>query len=236
MCFVDLKKAYDRVPRDILWEVLQEYGVPGLLLRAVRSLYSRSESCVRILNIKSDPFNVSVGLRQGCALSRLLFVIFMDRVSRRSRGQEGIMCGGRKVASLLFADDVVLLAESHGCLQHSLERFAAECEVVGLRISTSKYESIVLARKRMACLLQVRGKDLPQVEEFKYLGVLFTSDGKRDREIGRRLGQAAAVMRSLYRTVVVKRELSHKAKLSVYRSVYIPTLTYGWRATLYLIG
>ncbi|KAL6466538.1 hypothetical protein MHYP_G00243420, partial [Metynnis hypsauchen] len=60
-----------------------------------------------------------------------------------------------------------------------------------------------------------------------YLGVLFTSDGKRDREIGRRLGQGAAVMWSLYRTVLVKRELSHKAKLSVYRSVYIPTLTYG---------
>ena len=44
MCFVDLEKAYDRVPHDILWEMLQEYGVKGSLLRAIQSLYSQSES------------------------------------------------------------------------------------------------------------------------------------------------------------------------------------------------
>uniref|UniRef100_A0A3B4CQ51 Reverse transcriptase domain-containing protein n=1 Tax=Pygocentrus nattereri TaxID=42514 RepID=A0A3B4CQ51_PYGNA len=66
MCFVDLEKAYNQVPRDILWEVLREYGVPGLLLRDIRSLYSQSEICVLILNIKSDPFSVNVGLKQCC--------------------------------------------------------------------------------------------------------------------------------------------------------------------------
>jgi len=42
MCFVDLEKAYDRVPRGILWGVLGEYGVPGPLVRAIRSLYNQS--------------------------------------------------------------------------------------------------------------------------------------------------------------------------------------------------
>ncbi|KAK3573041.1 hypothetical protein QTP86_012223 [Hemibagrus guttatus] len=67
----------------------------------------------------------------------------------------------------------------------------------------------------------------PQVEEFKYLGVLFTSEGRMDHEIDRRIGAAAAVMRSMYRSVVVKKELSQKAKLSIYQSIYVPTLTYG---------
>ncbi len=49
MCFVDLEKAYDRVPRGVQSGVLREYGVPGLLLRAIRSLYNQSESCVHIL-------------------------------------------------------------------------------------------------------------------------------------------------------------------------------------------
>ncbi|KAI3372535.1 hypothetical protein L3Q82_023008 [Scortum barcoo] len=57
-------------------------------------------------------------------------------------------------------------------LQHVLERFAAECEAAGMRISTSKSEAMVLDRKRVACPLQVGGEVLPQVEEFKYLGVL----------------------------------------------------------------
>ncbi|KAK3522015.1 hypothetical protein QTP70_021390 [Hemibagrus guttatus] len=75
--------------------------------------------------------------------------------------------------------------------------------------------------------LVVGGEVLPQVEEFKYLGVLFTSEGRMNREIDRRIGAAAAVMRSMYRSVVVKKELSWKAKLSIYQSIYVPTLTYG---------
>ncbi|KAK3506799.1 hypothetical protein QTP70_028368, partial [Hemibagrus guttatus] len=74
----------------------------------------------------------------------------------------------------------------------------------------------------------VGGEVLPQVEQFKYLRVLFTSEGRMDREIDRRIGAAAAVMRSMYRSVVVKKELSQgKGKLSIYQSIYVPTLTYG---------
>ncbi|KAK3526001.1 hypothetical protein QTP70_011802 [Hemibagrus guttatus] len=112
-------------------------------------------------------------------------------------------------------------------LQHALGHFAAECEAAGMRISTSKSEAMVLDRKKVACTLQVGGEVLPQVEEFKYLGVLFTSEGRMDHEIDRRIGAAAAVMRSMYRSVVVKKELSRKAKLSIYQSIYAPTLTYG---------
>ncbi len=208
MCFVDLEKAFDRVPRGILWEVLQEYGVGGPLLRAVRSLYCRSRSLVRIAGSKSDLFPVHVGLRQGCPLSPVLFIIFMDRISRRSHGPEGIWFGSQWISSLLFADDVVLLAPSSQDLQHVLGRFAAECEAAGMRISTSKSEAMVLDRKKVACSLQVGGEFLPQVEEFKYLGVLFTSEGRMEREIDRGIGAAAAVIRSLCRSVIVKRELS----------------------------
>ncbi|KAI3371645.1 hypothetical protein L3Q82_024214 [Scortum barcoo] len=232
MCFVDLEKAFDRVPRGILWGVLRmSMGSGEPLLRAVRSLYDRSRSLVRIAGSKSDLFPVHVGLRQGCPLSPVLFIIFMDRISRRSQGPEGVRFGNHRISSLLFADDVVLMASSGQDLQHVLERFAAECEAAGMRISTSKSEAMVLDRKRVACPLQVGGEVLPQVEEFKYLGVLFTSEGKIEREeIDRRIGAASAVMRGRCTgpIVVVKKELSRKAKLSIYdRSIYVPTLTYG---------
>ena len=227
MCFVDLEKAFDRVPRGFLWGVLREYGVPDSLVRAVRSLYDRCQSLVRIAGSKSDSFPVRVGLRQGCPLSPILFITFMDRISRCSRGVEGIRFGGLRIGSLLFADDVVLLASSSHDLQLSLERFAAGCEAAGMRISASKSETMVLSRKRVECPLRVGDEVLPQVEEFKYLGILFTSEGRMEREIDRRIGAASAVMRVLRRSVVVKRELSRKAKLSIYWSIYVPTLTYG---------
>ncbi|KAI3364051.1 hypothetical protein L3Q82_010881 [Scortum barcoo] len=115
MCFVDLEKAFDRVPRGILWGVLREYGVRGPLLRAVRSLYDRSRSLVRIAG-------------------RFLGV---------ARGRRESRFGNHRISSLLFADDVVLLASSSQDLQHVLERFAAECEAAGMRISTSKSEAMV---------------------------------------------------------------------------------------------
>ncbi|KAK3524784.1 hypothetical protein QTP86_005457 [Hemibagrus guttatus] len=86
---------------------------------------------------------------------------------------------------------------------------------------------MVLNRKKVVCTLQVGGEVLPQVEEFKYLGVLFMSEGRMYREIDRRIGAAAAVIRSMYRSVVMKKELTRKAKLSIYQSIYVPTLTYG---------
>ena len=139
-----------------------------------------------------------------------------------------------RIASLLFADDVVLMATSACDLQHSLDWFAAECEAAGMRISTSKSEAMVLSRKPMDCLLQVWNEFLPEVKEFKYLGILFSSEGTKEREMGRRIGAAGAVLLSLCHTVVMKRELSQKAKLSIYRSIFVPTLTYaheGWVMT-----
>ncbi|TWW81631.1 hypothetical protein D4764_01G0014460 [Takifugu flavidus] len=140
MCFV----AFDRVPRRVLWGVLREYGVSGPLIRAVRSLYNRCQSLVRIAGGK----------------------IFMDRISRCSHGVEGVQFGDLRIGSLLFADDVVLLASSACDLQRSLDRFAAACEAAGMKISTSKSEAMVLNRKKVECLLWVKEEILPQVEEF----------------------------------------------------------------------
>jgi len=72
---------------------------------------------------------------------------------------------------------------------------------------------------------QVSGNTLQQVEKFKYLEVVFTSDGRRSEEIDTRIGKANAFLRELYRSVATKRELLHTAKLSVFESVFVPILT-----------
>ncbi|TWW81657.1 hypothetical protein D4764_01G0014720 [Takifugu flavidus] len=139
------------------------------------------------------------------------------------KGDRRVCSNYRGITLLSLPDDVVVLASSARDLQLSLDRFAATCEVAGMKISKS--EAMVLNRKKVECLLRVKEEILPQVEEFKYLGVLFTSEGRMEQEIDRRIGAASAVMRTLHRSVVVKRELSRK--LSIYRSILVPTLTYG---------
>jgi len=73
----------------------------------------------------------------------------------------------------------------------------------------------------------VRDDSLPQAEEFKYLWNSFTSDGWLEREMDRRIGASSAMMMALLRSIVVKMELSWKAKVSVHCSIFVPTLTYG---------
>ncbi len=87
---------------------------------------------------------------------------------------EGVRFSCLRITSLLFADDVVLLASSNSDLQLSRRQFTAECEAAEMRISTS--ETVVLSQRRVDCQLQVGEELLPQVEEFKYLRILFMSE------------------------------------------------------------
>ncbi len=70
----------------------------------------------------------------------------------------------------------------------------------------------------MDCSLWVGSELLPQVKEFKHLGVLFANEGKMEREMDRRIAAAAAVMKALYWTI---------AKLSIYQLIYVSAFTYG---------
>lgn len=82
----------------------------------------------------------------------------------------------------MVEEDVVLLTSSNSDLQLGLGQFAAECETVGMRFSTSKSEAKVFSWKKADCPLLVVEELLPQVEDFKYLGVSFKSEGKTEQE------------------------------------------------------
>jgi len=76
-------------------------------------------------------------------------------------------------------------------------------------------------------MLQVSGIALQQVRKFKYLAAVFTSDGRRSKEIDTRIGKANAALLELFRPVVTKRELSDTQTHSVFKAVFVPILTCG---------
>ena len=65
------------------------------------------------------------------------------------------------------------------------------------------------------------------IKKFKYLGIAFTSDGRQDKELDTRIGKASAVMLVSHYSVVMKFQSSKKAKLSIFKTVFVPILTYG---------
>ncbi|KAK3571395.1 hypothetical protein QTP86_010707 [Hemibagrus guttatus] len=86
--FVDLEKAYDRVPREELWYCMRKSGVAEKYVRVVQDMYERSRTVVRCAVGQTEEFNVEVGLHQGSALSPFLFAIVMDQLFRG--GQTGV--------------------------------------------------------------------------------------------------------------------------------------------------
>ena len=84
-CFVDLEKAFDRVPRKLLWWAIRKLGVEELIVRLAQAMYNNARSRVRVGSEYSEEFEVGVGIHQGPVLSPLLFIIVLEALSREFR-------------------------------------------------------------------------------------------------------------------------------------------------------
>ncbi|KAK3543384.1 hypothetical protein QTP70_018408, partial [Hemibagrus guttatus] len=101
--FVDLEKAYDRVPREELWYCMRKSGVAEKYVRVVQDMYERSRTVVRCAVGQTEEFKLEVGLHQVSALSPFLFAIVMGQLSEEVR-QESPW-------TMMFADDIVICSE-----------------------------------------------------------------------------------------------------------------------------
>ena len=111
--FIDLEKAYDRVPREELWYCMRKSGVAEKYVRVVKDMYDNSETAVRCAAGTTMGFKVEVGLHQGSALSPFLFALLMDRLTDEIRQESpGIM---------LFADDIVICRKSRREVEAEME-------------------------------------------------------------------------------------------------------------------
>jgi len=81
MVFIDLEKAYDRVPREVLLRCLEKKGVSPV--RVVKDVYEGGRTSVRTPGRVTEDFLVGMGLHQGSALSPFLFTLLMDELTRR---------------------------------------------------------------------------------------------------------------------------------------------------------
>jgi len=82
-------------------------------------------------------------------------------------------------------------------LQLAFNRFSASCDQAGTKISTKKIEVLCLSRRPRQCSLQVSGNNLQQIETSKFLEVVFTSDGSRNKGVDTWIGKANAALREL---------------------------------------
>ena len=133
--FVDLEKAFDRVPRKVIWWAMRKLGVEEWIVRFVQAMYSNTRNRFRVNNTYSDEFEVKVGVHQGSVLSPLLFIIVLEALSREFRTGTPW--------ELLYADDLVISAETEEELKMKLNKWKTKMEAKGLRVNMGKTKIMV---------------------------------------------------------------------------------------------
>ena len=128
--FVDLEKAYDRVPRKELWYCMRKSGIVEKYVQLVQNMYEGSKTVVRCAVGTTESFKVKVGLHQGSALSPFLFAVIMDSLTDEVKREPPW--------TMLFDDDIVICEETRKEVERRLESWKYALERRGMKVSRSK--------------------------------------------------------------------------------------------------
>ena len=135
--FIDLEKAYDRVPREELHWCMRYKGVAEKYIRLVKDMYHQCETVLGCAAGTSEPFAVEVGLHQGFAFSPFLFAIMMDSLMENIRKEAPWQ--------MMFADDVVLCAMEKDVLELVLEQWREALEKRGMKVSRANKNRVYVS-------------------------------------------------------------------------------------------
>ena len=177
--FIDLEKAYDRVPREELWECLQLAEISECYRRIIKDMCDGATTTVRSAAGLTEEFEVGVGLHQGPALSLFLFAIIKDKLTGDIRKGSPW--------DMLFAGDIVLSRQNHRELEDDLETWINALERRDLKVSRSKTECLKAEDVDDGEELKLQGEKLKRAKNFKNLGSTVSSDGRCEEEVRRRI-------------------------------------------------
>ena len=171
--FIDFSKAYDKVPRKTLFEILKKLGCGKRFLCALIAIY---RDTVNILN--SQHVKASIGVKQGGPMSCILFIIYLNvlAVMIRALGNDSFL---NDIHALMLMDDTVLLASTR---EKMIEKFTVLmnfCKKYGMFINELKTQMMVInGTMRDRIEFTVYDITVKHTTSYIYLGSPFVESGK----------------------------------------------------------
>lgn len=221
MVFIDLEKAFDRIPRTVIWQVLRSHNIPECYIRITKDMYSKVHTSVRSSADLFDSFDIKVGVHQGSALRPLLFNVVINYLTSKIQKPTPW--------NLLYADDVVLISDNIQVLQKDIEEWRVSLEQNGLRISTTKKEYMFCnfnSNSQANPGITLNGTALPGVKTFKYLGSVISEDCSIDADVIQRTTSGWVKWRTLT-GVSCDTKMPIRTNGKVSKTAVRPALLYG---------
>ncbi|KAJ4923532.1 hypothetical protein JOQ06_021598 [Pogonophryne albipinna] len=141
---LDQTKAFDRVQWRFMFSILERLGFGKVFIRWLRTLYMHVGSRVVVNGYLGDVFRLQSGVRQGCPLSPLLYVLYMEPLAAAIRADKGVRgflvpgSGGLRVKLSQYADDTTLLLDRDECLMRSLQIMEEFGRASGSKLNCAK--------------------------------------------------------------------------------------------------
>ena len=233
--FVDFEKAFDSVHHSTLWRILESYGFPQKVINILKDMYADNQCSVKHNGQLSDWFRVKSGVRQGCVISPMLFLVVIDWIMKTATSDKprGIVWNAfDNLEDEDFADDIALVSHTHKSMQEKTNRVEEMAKLVGLKVNHAKTK-IMRINAGTRADITVNGKRLDNVSEFTYLGSTLSEDSNIEKEVKTRIALASAAFQRM-RPVWKSSTYSTQTKLRLYRSNVRSVLLYAaetWRTT-----
>ena len=183
---MDFRKIFDTVWCDGLWKRLWDMGVRGKAWRVIKGVYRDIRLSVLVDGDHTRLVPASQGVRQGCPISPVLFDVFVDElVSMLKQKELGLAFGDsdagirRKVTALMYADDVLLIADSATELQDMVDVVHEFCSKWRIEVNCKKSQVMVVSpvgAQPPPYVWKFGETTLIIVHEYKYLGLIFPDD------------------------------------------------------------
>ena len=129
---------------------MEEMGIDEGLMERIKEIYEDTRCEIEIGNKIIGAFKTEKGVRQGCPLSPTLFNIAFSEVEKEMRKAQkgGVRIGRKKIFSLSYADDVILLANNDTGMREMLKRFRKYIEKKGLELNIEKSKVMEFRKNR----------------------------------------------------------------------------------------